>query len=166
MAVAAGDRMPEAELIRLGDDGPEAVSTVDLSKGRKIAVFAVPGAFTGVCTTAHVPSFVRTKDRFDAAGVDEVIGIACERSVRDVGMVPSTPARARPGSRCWAILRARSRGAMGMQFDLPPAGLHGRSRRYAMYVEDGVVKVIQAEESPGTCDVSGGEGLLKAMEDA
>ena len=165
MAVSAGDRMPEAELIRLGEDGPEAVSTADLMRGRKIAVFAVPGAYTGTCTTAHVPSFVRTKDKFDAAGVDEVIGIAVNDPFVVDAWAKSTGA-ADAGITMLGDPSGAFTRAMGMSFDAPPLGFHGRSKRYAMLVEDGVVRVIQAEESPGTCDVSGGEALLKAMEAA
>ncbi len=165
MAVSAGDRMPEAELIRLGEDGPEAVATADLMRGRRIAVFAVPGAFTGTCTSAHVPSFIRTKDRFDAAGVDEVIGVA----VNDPFVMAAWSKSTGAGEAGITMLGDPSGAftrAMGMGFDAPPAGFHGRSRRYAMLVEDGVVKVIQVEESPGTCDVSGGEALLEAMDAA
>ncbi len=165
MAVGAGDRVPDGELIRLGDDGPEAVRIADLTRGRKVAVFAVPGAYTGVCTTAHVPSFVRTKDRFDAAGVDEVIGIA----VNDPFVMDAWSKSTGAGDAGITMLGDPSGAftrAMGMAFDAPPAGFHGRSRRYAMLVEDGTVTILQAEDSPGTCDVSGGEALLTAMDAA
>ncbi|MEL6587820.1 MAG: redoxin family protein, partial [Pseudomonadota bacterium] len=76
MTIATGDRLPEANLIRLGAEGPEAVSLSDVAAGKTIAIFAVPGAFTGVCTTAHVPSFIRTKDDFAAKGVDTIVCVA------------------------------------------------------------------------------------------
>ncbi len=162
MGVGKGDRLPEADLIRIGDDGPETVSTAALAKGRTIVIFAVPGAFSGTCTTAHVPSFIRTKDQFDAKGVDEVIGVA----VNDPFVMEAWSKSTGAGDAGITMLGDPSGAftrAMGMTFDFPEAGLHGRSKRYAMVVEDGEVKVLQAEESPGTCDVSGGEALLKTL---
>ena len=76
MTISVGDTLPEATLIELGDNGPEAVSLHARAKGRKVVIFAVPGAYTGVCTTAHVPSFIRTKDKFAAKGVDEIICVS------------------------------------------------------------------------------------------
>ena len=75
MAIAVGDKLPEATLLRLGDDGPEPVTVSSLTAGRKIAIFGFPGAFTGTCATAHVPSFMRTRDGFADKGIDEVIGV-------------------------------------------------------------------------------------------
>ena len=74
--IATGDTLPDATLIQLGADGPEGVRVSEKTKGRKVVIFAVPGAYTGTCTTAHVPSFIRTKSQFDAKGVDEVICVA------------------------------------------------------------------------------------------
>lgn len=162
MTIGPGDRLPEADLIRLGDDGPETVSTAELSRGRKIVVFAVPGAFTGTCTTAHVPSFIRTKDQFAEKGVDEIVCVA----VNDPFVLKAWSESTGAGEAGIAMLGDPSGGftrAMGMQFDAPPAGFHGRSRRYAMVVDDGVIASFQAEDSPGTCDVSGGEALLKTL---
>ena len=76
MTIAVGDRLPEATLVRIGEKGPEAVSMADKVKGRKVAIFAVPGAFTPTCHSAHVPSFIRTKDQFAAKGVDEIICVS------------------------------------------------------------------------------------------
>ena len=76
MTIATGDALPEADLVKMGADGPEAVSLADHAKGKKLVVFAVPGAFTPTCHSAHVPSFIRTKDQFDAKGVDEIICVS------------------------------------------------------------------------------------------
>ena len=76
MSIQKGDVLPGATLLRIGDSGPEAVSLGDKMKGRKVVIFAVPGAYTGVCTTAHVPSFIRTIGALKAKGVDEVICIS------------------------------------------------------------------------------------------
>ena len=76
MTIKPGDSLPDATLIRFGANGPEAVQISDLTKGRKVVIFAVPGAFTPTCHSAHVPSFIRTKAQFDAKGVDEIICIS------------------------------------------------------------------------------------------
>ena len=73
MTISVGDKLPDAMLVRLGADGPEGVSVSTLTEGRTVVIFAVPGAYTGPCTTAHVPSFIRTKDTFTKRGVEEII---------------------------------------------------------------------------------------------
>lgn len=71
--ISVGETLPEATLTRMGDEGPEQVSMAELTKGRTVAIFAVPGAFTPTCHSAHVPSFIRNKDALTAKGVDEII---------------------------------------------------------------------------------------------
>ena len=75
MSLSVGDKLPDAVMTRLGNNGPETVNLSDKLNGRKVAIFAVPGAYTPTCHSAHVPSFIRTKDAFDAKGVDEIICI-------------------------------------------------------------------------------------------
>ena len=74
--ISVGDKLPAATLTRIGENGPEQVAISDLAQGRKLAIFAVPGAFTPTCHSAHVPSFIRTKDQFAAKGVDEIICVS------------------------------------------------------------------------------------------
>ena len=76
MPIAVGDTLPQADLLKMGPDGPETVSLADHAKGKKLVVFAVPGAFTRTCTAAHMPSFIRTKDQFDAKGIDDVVCVS------------------------------------------------------------------------------------------
>ena len=76
MSISVGDTLPNATLYMMGEEGPESVSLQDKLKGRKVVLFALPGAYTGVCSTAHVPSFIRTKGDFDAKGVDEIICVS------------------------------------------------------------------------------------------
>lgn len=162
MSITVGEVLPGASLLRLGDNGPEAVSLGDKMKGRKVVIFAVPGAYTGVCTTAHVPSFIRTRDKFAEKGVDEVICI----SVNDPFVMKAwgeTTGATAAGITMLADAESAFTTAIGMDFTAPPAGLIKRSARYAMLVEDGVVKVLHREESPGTCEISGGEALLDAI---
>ncbi|WP_050528021.1 peroxiredoxin [Pseudorhodobacter aquimaris] len=162
MTISIGDTLPEAKLLRLGADGPEEVSLGALTKGRKVVIFAVPGAFTPTCHSSHMPSFIRSKDALAAKGVEEVICIA----VNDP-FVMKAWGEATGGAEAGITLLSDSGSAftraMGMTFDAPPAGLLARSKRYALLAENGVVKVLHLEESPGACDVSGGESMLDAI---
>ncbi|MFV0491657.1 MAG: peroxiredoxin [Pseudorhodobacter sp.] len=162
MTISVGEKLPAATLLRLGEKGPEEVSVESLTKGRKTVIFAVPGAFTPTCHSAHVPSFVRTKDGFSQKGVDEIICV----SVNDP-FVMRAWGEATGAAAAGIAMMADGTGAftkaLDLAFDAPPAGLMGRSKRYAMLVEDGVVKVLHLEESPGACEISAGEALLAAM---
>lgn len=162
MTISAGDTLPDATLVRMGDDGPEQVTLGDIVKGRKVAIFAVPGAFTPTCHSAHVPSFIRTRAQFADKGVDEVICV----SVNDPFVMRAWGAETGATEAGITMLSdgtGKFTQAIGMDFDAPPVGLMGRSRRYAMLVDDGKVTLLQAEENPGQCEVSGGEALLAAM---
>ncbi|EAP77697.1 MULTISPECIES: peroxiredoxin [Roseovarius] len=162
MTITTGDKIPSATLLQMGADGPEQVSLDDKAKGRKLAIFALPGAYTGVCHNAHVPSFVRNMEALKAKGVDEVICISVNDPFVMGAWGESTGAK-EAGIAMLGDADASFTKAMGMEFSAPPAGLIDRSKRYAMVVEDGVVTLLQAEESPGVCDVSGAESLLDAM---
>ncbi|APX90060.1 peroxiredoxin [Brevirhabdus pacifica] len=162
MAIKVGDRIPDATLLRIGDAGPEAVSMEGLTKGRKVVIFAVPGAYTPTCDSAHVPSFIRTRDRYDAAGVDEIVCL----SVNDPFVMKSwgeSTGALDAGITMLADAGAEFTRAVGMDFTAEGAGFINRSVRYAMLVEDGVVKLLNIEEARGVCEVSGGEGLLADM---
>ncbi|WP_353473806.1 peroxiredoxin [Salipiger sp. H15] len=162
MALSAGDTLPEATLVKIGAAGPEQVALKDKVKGRTVVIFAVPGAYTPTCSSAHVPSFIRTKDGFDAKGVDEIICV----SVNDPFVMKAwgeATGATEAGLTMLADPESAFTTAIGMEFSAPPAGLLQRSKRYAMLVEDGVVKLFHAEESPGTCEISGGEALLAAL---
>ncbi len=162
MTIAVGERLPDATLIRIGENGPEQVPLAEKLNGRKVVIFAVPGAYTPTCHSAHVPSFVRTREEFDAKGVDEIICIA----VNDPFVMKSW-SEATGAAEARITMLSDADGsytrAVGMAFDAPPVGFHGRSQRYALLAEDGVVKVLHIEEARGTCEVSGGEAMLAAI---
>jgi glutaredoxin/glutathione-dependent peroxiredoxin len=162
MTISTGAKLPNATLVKMGEKGPEAVPLADKLKGRKVALFAVPGAFTPTCHSAHVPSFIRTRDEFAAKGVDEIICISVNDPFVMKAWGEATGATA-AGITMLSDASSEFTKAIGMNFDAPPAGLVARSKRYAMLVEDGVVTVFHPEESPGTCDISGGEALLAAI---
>ncbi|MGB3313124.1 MAG: peroxiredoxin [Albidovulum sp.] len=162
MTITTGGTLPGATLLQMGANGPETVDLGAKLKGRKVVIFGLPGAYTGVCTGAHVPSFIRTKSGFDAKGVDEIICV----SVNDPFVMKAWDEATGAGQAGITMLgdaESAFTKAIGMNFTAPPAGLIDRSKRYALYAEDGVVKVLHAEESPGVCETSGGEALLAAI---
>ena len=162
MAISTGDPLPDAQLIRIGDDGPETVSLSELAAGRTIAVFAVPGAYTPTCSMAHVPSFIRTKDDFAAKGVDTIVCVAVNDPFVMKAWGEATGATA-AGLHMLADADGSFTRAMGRAFDAPAAGFIGRSQRYAMLVEDGTVKALHVEEGRGVCETSAGESLLTEL---
>jgi peroxiredoxin len=159
--IAEGDTLPEATLLRIGANGPEQVSLHGLLKGRRVILFAVPGAYTPTCDSAHMPSFVRTADRFRDKGIDEIICV----SVNDAHVMrywgQSTGATA-AGILLLADPEATFTSALGLVFSAPATGMLNRSRRYAMRVEDGVVTSFHLEK-PGVCEVSTGEAMLEEL---
>ena len=162
MAIQQGDTLPDTSLVEMTADGPAAVKLSDKTKGRKVVIFAVPGAFTPTCHSAHVPSFIRTKDQFDAKGVDEIICL----SVNDPFVMKAwgeATGATEAGITMLGDAESAFTTGIGMDFSAPPAGLMARSKRYAMLVDDGVVTLLQEEENPGVCEVSAGEGLLASM---
>lgn len=161
MAIKQGDTLPDAIFTKIAAKGPEIVDLANKTAGRKVVIFAVPGAFTPTCNSAHVPSFIRTKDQFDAKGVDEIICI----SVNDPHVMKTwgeTTGATEAGITMLADAQSLFTTGIGMEFSAPPVGFFARSKRYAMLVNDGVVTILQ-EDAPGACDVSAGEGLLASM---
>lgn len=161
--ISVGEKLPIATLVQMGANGPEPVSIADKTKGRKVAIFAVPGAYTPTCSAAHVPSFIRTKDQFAAKGVDEIICISVNDPFVMAAWGKETGAT-QAGITMLADAECSLTEALGMRFDLAQRGLIARSKRYAMLVEDGVVKILQMEVGPGICELTAGEGLLEAMD--
>lgn len=162
MTISVGDKLPDAMLVKMGAEGPEMVSVSTLTEGRTVVVFAVPGAFTPTCHSAHVPSFIRTKDQFMERGVEEIICVSVNDPFVMGNWGEATGATA-AGITMMGDPSSEFTKALGMAFSAPPAGLVDRSKRYAMLVMDGEVKVLNLEESPGVCEVSAGEGLLEEM---
>ena len=162
MPISIGDTLPAATLLIMGPNGPEPVSLNEKTKGRKVVIFGMPGAFTSTCTSAHVPSFIRTKDQFDAKGVDEIICIAVNDPQVMKAWGEATGATT-AGLTLLADADSSFTGAIGMQFDAPAAGFHKRSIRYALFAEDGKVRVLNVEEGRGVCEMSSGETMLEQI---
>ncbi|MBY6090688.1 peroxiredoxin [Maritimibacter alkaliphilus] len=162
MTISQGDTLPGATLIAPTAEGPAPVALADKLAGRKVVIFGLPGAYTGVCSTAHVPSFIAAMDDLKAKGVDEVICV----SVNDpfvMGAWSKDTGAGEAGITMLCDPESAFTTAIGLDFSAPPAGLINRSKRYAMAVEDGKVTVLHLEESPGTCDISGGKSMVAAL---
>lgn len=162
MTITTGATLPDATLLQMGAAGPEGVSLGDKLKDRMVVIFGLPGAYTGTCSTAHVPSFMRTMDGFKAKGVDEVICV----SVNDPFVMDAwgkATGATEAGITMLGDSTAEFTTAIGMEFSAPPAGLVNRSKRYSMLIDNGVVTILNEEGSPGECEISAGETLLDAM---
>jgi len=162
MTISIGDKLPGATLYQMGAEGPETTDLAPRLAGRKVVIFGLPGAYTGTCSTAHVPSFVRNMDAIKSKGVDEVICL----SVNDpfvMGAWGEATGATEAGISMLGDASADFTKAIGMDFDAPPAGLFARSKRYSMIVEDGTVTQLNEEPAPGQCDISGGETVLDQL---
>ena len=162
MTIKTGEALPDATVLTMGPEGPQQVTLADKVKGRKVVIFGLPGAYTRTCTAAHVPSFIRTKDQFAAKGVDEIICVAVNDPFVMHAWGESTGAL-EAGITMLGDADASFTKAIGMEFTAPPVGFINRSKRYAMLVEDGVVKVLNEEAGPGQCEMSAGETLLEQI---
>ena len=159
--IAIGKRLPEASLLRMGDNGAESVALSDRLRGRKVVIFGLPGAYTGTCSTAHVPSFIRTAKKFADKGVDEIICVAANDPFVMKAWGEATGATA-AGITMLGDADSSFTKAIGMTFDVPHLGFFARSKRYSLLVEDGVVTRFNPETTQG-CEISAGEHLLEQL---
>jgi cytochrome c peroxidase len=159
VTIGIGERLPAATFLEMTGSDIEPVESPTLFDRRKVVLFAVPGAFTGTCSTRHVPSFMRVADALRAKGVDEIVCVAVNDPQVLRAWNEATGASG-AGIRMLADAGSDFTRAIGMDFDNPARGMHARSKRYAMLVEDGVVRVLNVEASPGQCDISAGETML------
>ena len=160
MTISTGDKIPSATLTRMSADGPQPVSTGDFFAGRKVVLFAVPGAFTPTCSARHLPGFTASADAFRAKGVDAVACLA----TNDVFVMDAWGKD--QGAEGKVEMLADGSGeftkAMGLEFDLSARGLGVRSQRYALVAEDGVVTALNVDEGGGL-DKSSAESVLAAL---
>jgi glutaredoxin/glutathione-dependent peroxiredoxin len=160
MTIKVGDRLPEAKFRVMTSEGPAWKSTDDIFKGKKVALFAVPGAFTNTCHKMHVPSITQNADALKAKGVNTI----AVTSVNDIFVMDAwKKATAADKVEFLADGNGEFVKAIDLSFDGSGNGLGLRSKRYSMLVEDGVVKKLNIEESPGKVEVSGGDALLKQL---
>ena len=159
MAIQEGDRLPEATLHVMRDGRPTAVTTGELFGGKKVVLFAVPGAFTPTCSQAHLPGYVANADEIKAKGVDSIVCVA----VNDAFVMDAWGADRNAEE---LVMAGDGNGqftaAIGLEMDGRGFGLGTRSERYAMIVDDGVVTKL-AVEAPGAFEVSKAESILEAL---
>ena len=161
MTIKPGDKLPEAAFRIMSPDGPVIRTTDDVFKGKRVVLFAVPGAFTPTCHKNHLPGFVTNADAIKAKGISEIIVTA----VNDVFVMDAW----KKASSADGTVEFLSDGnadfakAIGLDLDASGNGLGTRSKRYSMIVDDGVVKSLNIEEAPGKADLSGAENLLKQL---
>ena len=164
MTIKVGDRLPEgtlSEFIEVEGNGcsvgPNQFKVEDLTKGKKVVIFGLPGAFTPTCSAKHVPGYVEQFDALKAAGVDEIWCL----SVNDAFVMGAWARDQKTGSkvRMLADGSADFAKASGLTLDLTARGMGLRSNRYSMLVKDGVVKTLNVE-GPGKFEVSDAVTLL------
>lgn len=154
--IKVGDRIPSVSLRQVTEGGVQEVSTDEFFKGKRVALFAVPGAFTSVCSAKHLPSFAGNADSLKKKGVDVV---ACT-AVNDPAVMRAWSQQNKAEA---VTMLSDGNGdfarALGVEADMTKNGMGRRSRRYSMLVENGVVKQFNLEE-PGAFGVSSGDHLL------
>ena len=161
MTIAVGDKLPQTVFRVMTADGPQPRSTDELFKGRKVVLFAVPGAFTPTCQNNHLPGYLKNADAIKAKGVDAI----AVTGVNDV-FVMNAWCKANNAEGQVEFL-ADGNGdfakALGLSMDGSGFGLGIRSQRYSMIVNDGVVEAINVEDAPGKADISGADALIKQL---
>lgn len=156
MTIQKGDTIPAATLVKVTESGPEQVSTADFFKGRRVAVFSVPGAFTPTCSARHLPSFIEKGDDLKAKGIDEIAATA----VNDAFVMGAWGKQA--GASDITMLadgNADFVEALGLTMDGSKFGMGTRGQRFSMVVNDGVVEQLNVE-APGEYNVSSAEHML------
>lgn len=159
MSIQIGERIPEVMLQSVGKDGFEKVSSTQLFQGRRVLLFAVPGAFTPTCSEQHLPGYIATLDAF----AKHDVAVMC-LSVNDPFVMQAwgKAANVPEGLQMLADGNAEFTQALGLAMDGSAYGMGVRSKRYALYAEDGVVKDLQVE-APGEFRVSTADYMLKHL---
>ena len=159
MTIKAGENIPEANVSVMGENGPSTISTNDIFLGKRIVLFAVPGAFTPGCSMTHLPGYVTHADKILSKGIDTIICMA----VNDAFVMDAWGKEHGASS---IMMLADGNGdftkALGLELDGSAYGLGQRSQRFSMLVEDAVVSKIQIEDGPGI-DVSSAESILALL---
>jgi peroxiredoxin len=167
MTIKIGDRLPEGTLSEFIEVetagcslGPNTFNVKDLTKGKKIAIFGLPGAYTPTCSAKHVPGYIENAAKLKAKGIDEIWCI----SVNDAFVMGAwgRDQKATGTVRMMADGSGTFAKALGLEFDLTAKGMGVRSQRYSMLVDDGVVKQLNVEQA-GKFEVSNAETLLSQL---
>ncbi len=162
MTISIADQLPDAQVLKMGSEGPEAVQIQDITKGKKVLIFGVPGAFTPTCTNSHLPGYVKNAPQFYSKGVDAIYCVC----VNDPFVAQAWGEMIGASSQKIEVLADASGAftkALGLDFDAPPAGLYGRAKRFALISNQGVVEQIEIEDNPGVCELSSAEAMLALL---
>ena len=161
MTIQVGDRLPAVNLKQLTADGIKDVPITELTSGKKVVLFAVPGAFTPTCSEKHLPGFVEQADAIKAKGVDAILCVA----VNDPFVVSAWEKARNVGGKVIMLSdgNAEFTRAIGLDFDGSAVGLGTRSKRYAMVVDDGVVKSLMVEDAPAQAEKSSASAVLGVL---
>jgi peroxiredoxin len=162
MTIQVGDKLPESTFTVMTPEGPKPMSSDEVFKGRKVALFAVPGAYTPTCHKAHMPGFVERAGELTAKGIDT---IACT-AVNDIFVLDHWAQDTGAKGKILMLSDGSADFAKktGLDIDLSSRGFGVRSKRYAMLVEDGVVKVLNVEDAPPQHDVSSAATLCSMVD--
>ena len=160
MAISVGDKIPSAKLKTMTAEGPKDISTDDIFNGKKVVLFAVPGAFTPTCSAKHLPGFVEKAAEIKGKGVDTIACLA----VNDAFVMGAWGKVQNTGEKVLMLAdgAAAFTKQLGLDLDLTGPGMGVRSKRYAMLVDNGTVKALQVE-APGAFEVSSADAILKAL---
>lgn len=160
MAIAVGEKIPSAKLKTMTAEGPKDISTDDIFNGKKVVLFAVPGAFTPTCSAKHLPGFVEKAAEIKGKGIDTIACLA----VNDAFVMGAWGKAQNTGDKVLMLAdgAAAFTKQLGLDLDLTGPGMGVRSKRYAMLVDNGVVKALNVE-APGAFEVSSAEAMLKAL---
>jgi glutaredoxin/glutathione-dependent peroxiredoxin len=161
MTIQVGDRLPAVNLKQLTADGIKDVPITELTKGKKVVLFAVPGAFTPTCSEKHLPGFVEQAEAIKAKGVDAILCVA----VNDPFVLSAWEKARNVGGKVNILSdgNAEFTRAIGLDLDASGFGLGTRSKRYAMVVDDGVVKALKIEDVPTQAEKSSAAAILAAL---
>jgi peroxiredoxin len=159
--IQVGERLPAVNLKHLTADGIKDMPVAELTQGKKVVLFAVPGAFTPTCSEKHLPGFLTEAAALKAKGVDTIACVA----VNDPFVMSAWDKATAVGGRVELLSdgNAEFTKALGLEFDGSAVGLGTRSKRYAMVVDDGVVKTLLVEEAPGQAEKSSAQAILATL---
>lgn len=160
MTIKVGDTIPSMKLAQATPDGPKEITTDEIFKGKKVVMFAVPGAFTPTCSVKHLPGFVQNVDQIKAKGVDTVVCLA----VNDAFVMAAWAKQQDVNGKIIMLAdgAAQLTKALGLELDLVGRGMGIRSQRFALIAEDGKVTHL-AIEPPGGFDVSRAEAIIAQL---
>jgi peroxiredoxin len=161
MSIKAGDRLPEVSFTVMGKDGPQPLKAADYFKGRRVALFSVPGAYTPTCHKTHLPGFVAKAGEIKAKGVDAIAVTA----VNDIFVLDAWLGVSNAKGKVDGLADGSGdfAKAIGLELDLAERGLGLRGKRYAALVNDGALEWIEVEENSSACTVSSADSLLARL---